>query len=165
MRDGEPNVYGGLATVRNGYMQMQWSRTQMYLVFNTVALPVSFGTNTEGTIKLIVAIAGLIVSLCIPVAVARGERWTKFFNQKMAELEQLDGQDGGVRVAIFSDPTFESIRTSRLASRKVFMPIAILVSVAWFAQVVIYSFPHLSDLSTATQTYVKSHCRVCRGAT
>jgi len=142
MRDGEPNIYGGLATIRNGYMQMQWSRTQMYLVFNTVALPVEFGDKTEANVRLIVAIAGLIVSTCIPIAVARGERWTKFFNEKMAELERLDrSENNGSRASIFSDPIFESIRKSRLASRKVFTPVAVLVSTVWFVQAARYALP------------------------
>jgi hypothetical protein len=139
MRDGEPNIYGGLATIRNGYMQMQWSRTQMYLVFNTVALPVEFGARTEDIVRLIVAIAGLIVSTCIPIAVARGEQWTKYFNQKMAQLEQLDAaENNSSRVFIFSDPSFEAIRKSKFASRKVFMPIAFFVSFVWLMQVAKY---------------------------
>src|SRR5580692_1912246 len=132
MRNGEPNVYSGLATIRNGYMQMQWSLTQMYLVFNTVALPVVFGERTETNVRLIVAIAGLVVSTSIPLAVARGERWMRFFNEKMAKLELLDKSDGnGNRVSVFSDPDFEVIRNSRLAPRRIFGPILVLVSFVW----------------------------------
>jgi hypothetical protein len=58
MQNAEPNLYGGLATIRNGDMQMQWSRAQMYLVFNTVALPLIFASETDENVKFVLGIVG-----------------------------------------------------------------------------------------------------------
>jgi hypothetical protein len=132
MKNSEPNIYGGLATIRNGYMQMQWGRVQMYLVFNTVALPIAYKSDTEGTTKLIVGIIGILVSLFIPIAIIRGNWWTKFFNQKLAKLEQLDGDsEQAPRVFAFSDEDFVSFSERKTASRKLFAPVAVIVFGLW----------------------------------
>src|SRR5690348_6659260 len=123
MLHSEPNIYGGLATIRNGYMQMQWSRAQMYLVFNTIALPLIFSPETETTVKLVIGLVGMVVSVCIPIAILRGNMWTKFFNAKMAELELLDaGNERAPRVPVFSDPLFATTADRKFASRKLFIP-------------------------------------------
>lgn len=139
MRDGEPNIYIALATIRNGYIQLQWSRVQSYLVFNIVALPLVFGTGQVENVKFILCLIGIVFHTFIPLAVLRGERWTRYWNKKMAELERLDQQaanKSGSRVLVFSDPRFEAMRTSRIASRKIFAPIAIALEVIWIEEAV-----------------------------
>ncbi|OGC86998.1 hypothetical protein A3D70_02050 [Candidatus Adlerbacteria bacterium RIFCSPHIGHO2_02_FULL_54_18] len=143
MRNGEPNVYAALATLRNGYMQMQWSRVQMYLVFNTIALPLVFGTDAEETAKFVISATGLTVHTLLPIAIWRGERWVRFFCQRMADLEQLDQEEGsqsGPRVQTFGHPDFEALRGSRTASRKLFAPIAIALELAWLAEVIRHAY-------------------------
>jgi hypothetical protein len=63
MHNSEPNIYGGLCTIRNGYMQMQWSRAQMYLVSHTIALPVMFNANMDEEVKFVLSFGKSISSL------------------------------------------------------------------------------------------------------
>lgn len=145
MQNGEPNVYTGIANIRNGYMQMQWSRTQMYLVFNTVALPTVLGSTNSAT-KAILACAGLVVSTCIPIAVARGNQWMEYFSKKLSAMEILEsgcpGDDTRIRVPVFSDPEFERIRGGKFASRKVFLPLAVFVDCIWLFQAAFCVWPY-----------------------
>jgi hypothetical protein len=137
MQNAEPNMYGALATIRNGYMQMQWSRAQMYLVFNTIALPLIFASDTEANVKLVLGIVGMWVTIFIPIAIYRGNVWSKFFNEKMAQLELLDEDgDKATRVLVFSDPRFISIASKRFASRKLFVPLAIVLTSIWLEETV-----------------------------
>jgi hypothetical protein len=113
-------------------MQMQWSRVQMYLVFNTLALPLVFRPETESNTRLIVGIVGVIVSLFIPIAIFRGNWWSKYFSNKMAELESLDPNDGKCpRVAVFNDDQYRSFSKKRYSSRKLFAPVAVILLAIW----------------------------------
>jgi hypothetical protein len=132
LRNSEPNMYGALATIRNGYMQMQWSRVQMYLVFNTVALPLVFHTETEPTTRLIVGVVGIIVTIFMPIALVRGNYWSKYFSNKMAELEALDPEDDRCpRVTVFNDDQYRSFKKKRYATRKLFAPVAVILLAIW----------------------------------
>jgi hypothetical protein len=132
LQNSEPNIYGALATIRNGYMQMQWSRVQMYLVFNTLALPLVFRPETEPNTALIVGIVGVIVSLFIPVAIYRGNWWSKYFSNKMAELEALDSKDEKCpRVTVFNNDVYRSFSKKRYSSRKMFAPVAVILLAMW----------------------------------
>jgi hypothetical protein len=141
MQNAEPNLYGGLATIRNGDMQMQWSRAQMYLVFNTVALPLIFASETDENVKFVLGIVGMWVTIFIPIAIYRGNMWSKFFNEKMAQLELLDaGSEKAPRVLVFGDPQFASITDRRFASRKLFVPLAIILTSIWAEETIRHGF-------------------------
>jgi hypothetical protein len=132
MRNSEPGMYTGLSVIRNGYMQMQWSRAQMYVAFHTLALPLIFSPSTDVKVRLVIGLVGIWVSVCIPIAIWRGNIWTKFYNTRMAELERLDaGQDVEPRVKIFSHPDFDATSGGKLASRKLFAPVAIGLTILW----------------------------------
>lgn len=137
MRISEPNMYSGLAIIRNGYMQMQWSRAQMYLVFNTVALPLVFNPQTEPAVKFVLCLIALAVSVFLPLAMYGAHKWTKFYNAKMAELEKLDaGETDGARVKVFSDDGFGTITNRKLASRYTFAPFVALLTAVWFLETI-----------------------------
>ena len=150
MQNAEPNVYGALATIRNGYMQMQWSRLQIYLVFNTVALPFVFNNSTNSRARAAITILGTIVSVWVPIAIWRGQVWLRYFNDKMAELERVDfGLEKSIRVHVFSDIKFIKIARGRLASRKMFIPLAITVTMTWIERVYVEVHSLLNSYGTS----------------
>ncbi len=104
----------------------------MYLVFNTLALPLVFRAETDATTRLIVGIVGIIVSLFIPLAIYRGNWWSKYFSNKMAELESLDqGNDKRPRVTVFDDDRYKSFSRKRYSSRRLFAPVAVILLSIW----------------------------------
>lgn len=135
MRDGEPNIYGALATMRNGYTQMQWTRVQMFLVFNTVAIPLVLGSASTSAIKLFISVAAIVVHLAVMHATLRADHWLKFFDERMVEFEGLDADnENGTRVRVFSHPGFDTRRHSWLASRRFFGFVGIAALVFWIWQ-------------------------------
>ena len=135
MRDGEPNIYGAITIMRNGYSQGQWQRVQMFLVFNTIAIPLVLATATPDKIRLVIDVAAVIVHLAIMQATLRADTWLEFFDARMVELENLDADDvAGVRVRVFSHPDFTPRRRTWLASRKSFGLIGILTLLFWIWQ-------------------------------
>jgi hypothetical protein len=135
MQNAEPQIYNGVATTRNGYMQMQWARAQMYLVFNTVGLPITFNPGVDSHIKLALCIIGITITLCIPYAIWRGQVWMRFFNGKLAELELLDAEnESAPRVNVFSDPAFEDIANRRVSSRYLFIAVSVILTGTWIVE-------------------------------
>jgi len=125
--------------MRNGYLQGQWQRVQMFLVFNTVALPLIFGTVQPEQVKLIICVVGLGIHMVILQATLRADGWIQFLDARMINLEQLDDEDpSGVRVKVFSHPDFAGKRYSWLASRKAFGFFGLAVSAVWVWQSIHY---------------------------
>lgn len=142
MRDGEPQIYTSLTTLRNGYMQTQWQRVQMFLVFNTVALPLIFGTTQPDQVKMFVSLVGLGMHVVILQATLRADSWIKYLDERLVEFEQLDGEDpNSVRVKVFSHPDFDEKRHSWLASRRIFGIFGLLISAIWIWQTIRYIRP------------------------
>lgn len=137
MRDGEPNMYTALATMRNGYMQMQWSRVQMFIVFNTVALPLVFGTGQSSAVKFLIAMVAVGMHVLMLGATYRAELWIKHIDSRLASLEKLDWADQqGVRVRVFAHVEFGEQRNSTFASRKVFGWLGVSIMILWLWQVI-----------------------------
>jgi hypothetical protein len=134
-------MYGGLATIRNGHMQMQWSRAQMYLAFNAIGLPLIFNPTLNTSAKFVLSIVGMTITSCLPYTILRGQMWMKFFNNKLAELERLDSEgERSPRIKVFSDPQFEAITTRRISSRKLFIPLCILLTGIWIEEAIRYGY-------------------------
>lgn len=113
MRNGEPSMFIGLSTMRNGHVQLQWSRIQMFFAFNAVALPVAFGMNQSAPVQLLISSVGFVIHLGLYLASQRTVGWLEYWNEKLAALEQLDqGDEGtdGVRVPVFSQHDFDDVR-------------------------------------------------------
>lgn len=141
MRDGEPNMYTALATMRNGYMQMQWSRVQMFLVFNTVALPIVFGTGQNPNVKFLVSLVAVGMHVLMLMATYRAELWIQFIDNRLSTLEKQDwDSDQGVRVRVFSHTRFEEQRNSAFASRKIFGWLGLAVMLLWVWQALPFTF-------------------------
>jgi hypothetical protein len=141
MRDGEPQIYTALATLRNGQTQLQWNRVQMFLVFNTIAIPLVMGTGQSAGVKFALSFIGLIGHFAIFVAAVRGDGWIDHWDGKMAELERLDQEEGNVlgsRVRIFDNMDFETRRRRGVTSRRIFGPIGIAFMLFWLGQSVFH---------------------------
>lgn len=137
MRDGEPNIYGAIATMRNGYLQGQWQRVQMFLVFNTIAIPLVLAANTSDKIRLIVSSAAVFAHLAIMQGTLRADGWLEFFDARMVELENLDIEDTvGIRVRVFSHPDFNPRRRTWFASRWLFGLFGIIALIFWIWQLI-----------------------------
>lgn len=137
MRDGEPNMYTALATMRNGYMQMQWSRVQMFIVFNTVAIPLVYGTGQSSAVKFLIAMVAVGMHVLMLGATYRAEMWIKHIDSRLASLEKLDWADQqGVRVRVFAHVEFGEQRNSAFASRKIFGLLGTGIMVLWLGQVI-----------------------------
>jgi|GEM_PF-996456 len=133
MRDGEPNMYAGIATLRNGQTQLQWGRMQMLVVFNTIAIPLVLGTQQDSVVKFAICSIGFIGHFAMFVSGVRGNRWIKFFDSKLAEFEKLHAEkDSASRVQIFSSPEFAEIRNNAgVTSRKVFTLLGVILGLLW----------------------------------
>lgn len=137
MRDGEPQIYTSLATMRNGYMTTQWQRVQMFLVFNTVALPIVFGTAQPEQVKFLISAVGLGIHVIILQATLRADNWIKYLDERMIELERLDPEKENAnnpRVRVFSHPDFDTKRNSWLASRRSFGLAGLIIAGIWIWQ-------------------------------
>jgi hypothetical protein len=141
VRDGEPQIYTALATIRNGYLQGQWQRVQMFLVFNTVAFPLVFGTTQPEEVKFFISVVGLCIHAIILQATLRADIWIKFLDARMIELEGLDPDDAsGIRIQVFSHPDFTVKRHSRFASRRSFGIVGLIVATIWVWQTIRYAY-------------------------
>jgi hypothetical protein len=144
MRDGEPQIYTSLATLRNGYMQTQWGRVQMFLVFNTIALPLVFGvvqTKQPELVRFVISVVGSCMHVVLLNATLRADNWIKYLDQQLVALERLDQEDpNGVRVLPFSNPDFGEIRHSWFASRRLFGVIGLAVATLWIEEAVRHSY-------------------------
>lgn len=137
MRNGEPNMYAGLATLRNGHVQGQWSRLQLFLTFNAIAIPIVIATEQSVQIKTLISGAGILIHYTLLLGAVRANEWTKFWDKKMAALERLDGKKkNGTRVRVFSDGAFTLRRVSKFSTRFSFIPLAILAIGFWIVEVV-----------------------------
>lgn len=135
MRNGEPNVYGTLGIIYNGYVTQQWSRVQMFLVFNTIALPIVLGTGQTEAAKLAISLVGFVMHVILLVATWRANGWIKLYASRLAELENLDYDNiddvNTVRVRFFSSQAFRRRRRSWGASRWLFGAAALLLTAVW----------------------------------
>lgn len=143
MQAGEPQVYTALATLRNGYMQSQWGRVQMFLIFNTISLPIGFSLDGRITLSsmqhCVLGVIAIIFHVVMLNGTDRANRWIKFFDSRMADLECLDGEgDRATRVRVASHHDFQKIRNKRLASRKTFAFLCSMIVLLWILDLVYY---------------------------
>ena len=131
MRNGEPNIYVALATLRGVQTRVQWSRIQMAAVFNTIALPLVFGLDQPELTRFVISVAGFALHVAFLVAARRGDRWVAYWDARMVELERLDQKERSksvTRVAVFSRPAFKIMRGTGLTSRRIFGFIGIVIT-------------------------------------
>ena len=149
MRDGEPNIYGALATLRSGQTQVQWSRIQMVVVFNAVALALVLGTGQlSEEVRLTIGIVGFAIHFGVLIASRRGDRWIQYWDGRMVELEQLDQEEGntsGSRVSVFNRPDFSQMRGVGLTSRRVFGVVGIIATILWLGIPLYYAYKILFE--------------------
>jgi len=109
----------------------------MFLVFNTIAIPLVLATATSGNIKITICAAAVTVHLAIMQATLRADTWLEFFDERLVELEKLDADDvAGTRVQVFSHPNFTARRRTWLASRRNFGLIGVAALIFWIWQTI-----------------------------
>jgi hypothetical protein len=147
VQDGEPNVYAGLATLRNGYSQSQWQRVGMFLVLNAAAFPIVFGSDQTGNLKLVICVIADMAHMAILAGSLRADMWIQEIDQRLAKLETLDREgENKLRIAFFSDPAFARKRKSILASRRVFLLFWFITFLLWAYETYTRTLPYLSQL-------------------
>lgn len=104
VRDGEPNMYGGIASLLAGHETGLRTYATAFLTFNVIAFPVVFGSNQPEAVKLGVSIIGAVVHPTLLNLALRELRWVRTLRQRLHRLELLDqGDASGVRERLFSD--------------------------------------------------------------
>ena len=134
MRDGEPNVYTALAILRNGQTQLQWSRIQMLLGFNAIAIPIIFGATQSEQAKLMASIVGMAGHFILIIAAIRASGWINYWDARIADLERIDSTDenpNGVRVQVFSSSEFESLKARGKYLNRAFVAVGIVFMLFW----------------------------------
>lgn len=136
MRNGEPNVYGALATMRNAEAQMQWSRAQLFISLNAVGLPVVAQIGTVTSFSAILATVGCLINITWFLIAWRAESWTQYWHERMAQLEELDaGQEDDnspqLRIRVFAGEDIEKVRRSGIRSFHLLLLLAFLAFLGW----------------------------------
>jgi hypothetical protein len=108
MRNFEPNLYGALVSVRNVYVQTQWTQAQIAVVLHTVALPVVFIPTTDPATKLVVSVVGLIVTFIGFFAITDVVNRINFIDCRLADMERLDtNSEDASRVLVFANNKYK----------------------------------------------------------
>jgi len=142
MQPGEHDVYAALVTARNAQLQAQWTRIQIFMAFNAVALPLMFGTEGYELMKMIFSFAALAVHTGLMLSAIRSASWVNFYDQKLALLEELDreNEQRKSRVLVFSSREFKSKQQERFTSRRVFAPIGLVFVLLWLEESIVRCF-------------------------
>lgn len=117
-------------------MQTQWNRIQMFLVFNSIALPIAFGITPNmvvtNTVKMYVSIMAFCLHVVLINGTLRADRWIKYIDEKLKLLEIIEENElNAIRVKIFSDEKFWLMRKSKFASRRLFGAVGLAVMILW----------------------------------
>ncbi len=139
MQNGEPNIYSGLATLRNGESTLRWQRAGMFLAFNVVAWPIEFDPTFSGEFHFVLSIVGFVLSMAWITLNARAQSMMQFWDTKLSELELLDTGTNEARVKVFSDP---KLHAGIFTFHHVLLILSLGSFGSWFAQLI-----HLSPLS------------------
>ncbi|RJQ34795.1 hypothetical protein C4568_01975 [Candidatus Parcubacteria bacterium] len=137
MRDGEPNMYMALATLRNGQAQRRWQRIQMMLAFDTIATPIMFSTVDIKT-RITLSLVGFAIHVALIIAAMNGEQSVRLYSDKLAEIEQLDQEksvtnDARPRVQVFSGAEYSYLDRSTRRVYVMFMSLGYGLVLAWGA--------------------------------
>ncbi|MDR3571982.1 MAG: hypothetical protein P4L81_07425 [Candidatus Pacebacteria bacterium] len=112
---------------------------QAFLVFNSVALPIAFGSHQNESVKLLISVFGFFMHLGLVFAAIHSIDLLQFWDDRLAELERLDEEsetESGSRVAIFSHQNFwERQEWPRL--RAYYFPFGMGV-VVWAYEVIVF---------------------------
>ena len=138
MKTGEPNVYAALVTARNSQLQAQWTRIQMFLVFNTVAIPLVSGAGQSEAAKVAISFIASGIHIALMLSAFRSASWVGFYDLKLTQMEQLDSEDKEqkCRVPVFSSREFKARQSSRFASRRIFAPLGVMFVIFWIEEAV-----------------------------
>jgi hypothetical protein len=153
--DSRPNLYGAIATLQSGLRANTWSVAQMYLVFQTVALPLVFSPDTNIITKFIISLGGFGVSILLPMVIFRWIRRVLFLSGKLTEIEQScnDRFENGFNVKVFSSMEYRSMSRKLSLLHVISAFGAIIMILLWTQQAIRHGyiafpeiFPGISSL-------------------
>lgn len=133
MQNGEPNMWTGLAILRNGQVQRRWQRLQMLLVFDMVAIPILFGGSASMEEKSMISVVGFFIHIFLIMASWRGERWNRLWSRKMGALERVDRTKEGVeiRIEVFASREYARLQHGARWFSRVAYAIAMMTIITW----------------------------------
>lgn len=105
MRDGEPNIYGGIMSLLAGHETGLRTYATAFLTFNVIAFPIVFASNQPEAVKVGLSVIGMLVHPTLVALSLRELRWVRTLRRRLGRLEELDqGTDSAIRERLFSDP-------------------------------------------------------------
>jgi hypothetical protein len=142
--------------MQTGLRATLWNAAQMYLVFQTVALPLVFSPGTDTIVKFVISLGGIAVSLAIPIIARRWYMQMHFLRSKMVEIEKM--QNCASNVLVIDSPDYKSVVS-------VVLPVSIMLRVgmtgvllAWVIEAYRYGRELLpSAITNANQFYGLIH--------
>jgi hypothetical protein len=145
VRGGEPQVYVALAGIRNAYLQVQWVRVQMLVVFNSITIPLVFGLGPKfagsEVAAIVISLAAFYFHFYIRTAVKMTVNWVDFFDARLKDLENLDsGSDAGVRVQVFTHPDFALKRSSPFTNARLLDILLAALMLFWFGELIYHVY-------------------------
>ncbi len=155
MQNGEPSMYIGLSTMRNGLTQIQWSRLQLFFMFNAIALPFVFAAGKNGNAisfanveitKLLLSVVGVVIHVGFYFGALRAIRWIRYLSEKLADFERLDrkSEPSRTRVKVFSYSRFKELRRGQFVTFGHLWPFGIGMAF-WLEQSVYRLLPYLQN--------------------
>jgi|SRR6185437_16236006 len=123
-----------------GILKVRALVCRSFLAFNAIALPIAIVSDQPPLIKMLVGLFAVLVHYAILLGAIRANDWINFWDLKLKTLEELDENgEKALRLKVFSDSEFESMRSSWSSTRYSFIPIALIAICFWILDT-IYNF-------------------------
>jgi len=118
---------------------------QIFLIFNSIALPVLTRPELDIKAKTIISIVGLALSMVWFLVTIRAEQWIHFWNGAMRRLELLDfdrrRQDTDApRVAVFSSLGFRTLSEEWVTVHRILLGVTFVAMAVWLWLLLYFSF-------------------------
>jgi hypothetical protein len=143
MRGEEPNMYGAIATIRNGEATLRWTRMQVFLFFNSIAIPVLTRTELGEGGKLALSAVGLAMCLIWFMVTMRAQELLDFWDESMRLLElvdinQQDPKKSQPRVLVFSSRRYRLLNDEWMSFHFILYGITVVAMFVWASLLLSY---------------------------
>lgn len=137
MRNEEPSMYGAIATLRNGEATLRWTSMQIFLLFNSVAIPLLTRPEFDSRAKIALSAVGAALSIIWFLVTIRAQQWMMFWNESMRRLEVLDVNHtdppaSQPRVLVFSSRWFAEISREWITFHLILHGMTVVAMFVWF---------------------------------
>ena len=136
MRIDEPNMYGAIATIRNGEATLRWTRMQVFLFFNSFAIPILSRQELDIGTKFSISAVGFAMTLIWFLVTVRAQQLMKFWDNSLRRLElidfnQTDPQKSQPRLLIFSSRQYQILSNEWVSFHFVLQGIPAVATLVW----------------------------------